>query len=143
MLNEEGLWIALYGSIAIVMYIFLTINVIKKRRSMRVPVGDGGDRDMLYIIRAQGNFAEHTPMVFVLMLFGVKLGMPIFLLNIVGVAFILGRISHAYSLTCRERKRAADYEFRVVGMLLTFTAYLIFLGFFVYSITLSLIEYLK
>ncbi len=102
----------LYAALAATVMIVLSVRVIGVRRGRRIAIGDGGDEDMTRRIRAQGNFAEYTPLVLILLL---ELGgAPAWQLHLLGAALILGRMVHAWSLTARSTNG------RVVGMTLTF-----------------------
>ncbi len=104
----------LYAALAAVILIVLSLRVIGLRRSHRVAIGDGGDDDMARRIRAQGNFAEYTPLALVLILLLELGGAPAWQLHLLGAALILGRILHAWSLTAHSGNG------RLIGMTLTF-----------------------
>ncbi len=104
----------LYAALAAVILIVLSVRVIGMRRSRRVALGDGGDEDMARRIRAQGNFAEYTPLALVLILLLELGGAPAWQLHLLGAALILGRILHAWSLTAHSGSG------RLIGMTLTF-----------------------
>ena len=50
----------LFTSIFIMMYLVLTIFAIRARRKVRIPIGSGGDENLLRASRAHGSFIEHT-----------------------------------------------------------------------------------
>jgi uncharacterized membrane protein YecN with MAPEG domain len=83
------------------MFIALTLNVIRNRGRERVTVGSGSET-LARAIRAQGNFAESTPITLVLLALAV---------------FVAGRIGHAYSLIRAEPN--GSMLFRMIGMLVT------------------------
>ncbi len=104
----------LYAALAAVILIGLSVRVIGVRRSRRVAIGDGADEDLVRRIRAQGNFAEYTPLALLLILL-LELGAaPAWQLHLLGVALMLGRIVHAWSMTARSGNG------RLAGMSLTF-----------------------
>ncbi len=104
----------LYAALAAVILIGLSLRVIGVRRSRRVAIGDGADEDLARRIRAQGNFIEYTPLVLVLILLLELGGAPAWQLHALGVALILGRIVHAWSLTAHSGNG------RLIGITLTF-----------------------
>ncbi len=104
----------LYAALAAAVMIVLSLRVIGVRRSRQLAIGDGGDEDMARRIRAQGNFAEYTPLALLLILLLELGGAPAWQLHLLGAALILGRIVHAWSLTARSTNG------RVAGMILTF-----------------------
>jgi len=50
----------LFTSIYIIMYLVLTIFAIQARRKVRIPIGSGGDENLLRATRTHGSFIEHT-----------------------------------------------------------------------------------
>ncbi len=104
----------LYAALAAVILIVLSIRVIGARRSHKVAIGDGADENLARRIRAHGNFTEYTPLVLVLILLLELGGAPAWQLHLLGVALILGRIVHAWSLTAHSGIG------RLIGMTLTF-----------------------
>ncbi len=104
----------LYAALAASILIVLALRVIAARRDRGVAIGDGADEDLVRRIRAQGNFAEYTPLALLLILLLELGGAPAWQLHLLGVALILGRIVHAWSLAAHSGKG------RVAGMILTF-----------------------
>ncbi len=106
----------LYAAVLTVVFIYLSVRVIGRRREARIGLGDGGDRDMLRRIRAHGNFAEYVPLALVLMALAELQQAPAWALHLIGVTLLAGRIMHALGVG-REMMPP-----RVVGMALTFTS---------------------
>jgi uncharacterized membrane protein YecN with MAPEG domain len=119
----------LFTIIFIIFYLVLTVFTIKIRKSTRIAYGDGNNKKLIRAIRAHGNFFEFT-VFFIISSFLLEAldGDSIYLL-IVNIIFVLGRVSHAYSMFKEKIK------FRAIGMmatLLTYTlnsAYLLYLYF--------------
>jgi uncharacterized membrane protein YecN with MAPEG domain len=109
----------LFTIIFIIFYLVLTIFTIKARRSAGIAYGDGNNKKLIRAIRAHGNFFEFT-VFFIISSFLIEAldGDPIYLL-IVNILFVLGRISHAYSML-RDR-----LQFRVTGMMITAFTYVL------------------
>lgn len=101
------------------LFVALTVRVIAGRRSERVGVGSGSDR-LARAIRAQGNFAECTPIVLLLSALAELNGAPTWLLGAVFAVFVAGRLAHAYGLSAAELRPRPDFRFRVAGMVTTF-----------------------
>ena len=59
---------AFYGGLLGITFMYLSILVIKGRRSAKISLGDGGNSHFLGIIRAHANFAEYVPLILILML---------------------------------------------------------------------------
>lgn len=105
------------------MFVALTVNAIRRRRSVRIAVGDGGDDGLARAARAQGNFAECVPLVLILTALAELNGAPAPWLALLVAAFAVGRVSHAYGLLVAEPDTARPnrFRFRVFGMATTLT----------------------
>ncbi len=116
---------ALYGGLAALLYVFLTIRVIKSRVRNKVALLDGGIDDVSRHIRTHANFAEYVPLILLLMLLAELQGAQGALLHAMGIITLVGRIAHYYSLTKIEPAAAAKGEFNIklrqIGMVCTFT----------------------
>ncbi len=114
----------LYIGILALLFIVFSALVIRCRVQCNAVIGDGGQDIMLRHIRAHGNFAEYVPLSLLLMLALELNGTDATMLHSMGLALIIGRISHFYSLTVHEPKTAAKGKmsmvFRPIGMMLTF-----------------------
>jgi uncharacterized protein len=89
--------------------------VIGVRRGKRVDMGDAGNRLLQRYIRAHANFAEYAPLGLVLLLLVELGGRPAWLVYLLGVMLLGGRLSHAWSFSVAELRERT----RVVGMVLT------------------------
>jgi uncharacterized protein len=105
---------ALYAAALALILVILSARVIAVRRRLRVAVGDAGDDVLARRIRAHGNFAEYVPLALVLMLTGEIAGAPDWMLHALGATLLVGRITHAWSLS------AHSIPGRTIGMTLTF-----------------------
>jgi uncharacterized membrane protein YecN with MAPEG domain len=92
------------------------MQVIKRRRQLRVLIGAGGQQELEWAIRAQGNFSEYVPIALILFACAEYNKTDWKVLSIFAATLICGRLIHAYGfLFARER-----LGFRVKGMMLTF-----------------------
>ena len=116
----------LFTIIFIIFYLVLTIFTIKIRKSTRIAYGDGNNKKLIRAIRAHGNFFEFT-VFFIISSFLIEAldGDAIYLL-IVNILFVLGRVSHAYSMF-KEK-----LQFRGIGMMITLFAYISNSAYLVY-----------
>jgi uncharacterized membrane protein YecN with MAPEG domain len=116
----------LFTIIFIIFYLVLTVFTIKARRSTRIAYGDGNNKKLIRAIRAHGNFFEFT-VFFIISSFLIEAldGDAIYLL-IVNILFLLGRVSHAYSMF-KEK-----LQFRGIGMMITLFAYISNSAYLVY-----------
>ena len=107
----------LFTIIFIIFYLILTIITIKERRSSKVAFGDDNNKKLIKAIRAHANFFEFT-VFFIISSFLLEIldANQIYVL-FVNIIFLLGRISHAYSML-KEKTL-----FRVIGMMATLNIY--------------------
>lgn len=109
---------AFYAGLLGILFFYLSLLVIKGRRSKQISLGDGGDHHFQQVIRAHGNFSEYTPLVLILLFIAeINLSHPI-VLHLAGTALLSGRFLHAFGL---RRHSGASWQ-RVAGMLLTFAS---------------------
>ena len=107
----------LFTIIFIIFYLILTIITINERRSSKVAYGDDNNKKLIKAVRAHGNFFEFT-VFFIISSFLLEIldANQIYVL-FVNIVFLLGRISHAYSML-KEKTL-----FRVIGMMATLNIY--------------------
>ena len=107
----------LFTIIFIIFYLILTIITIKARKSTKVAYGDEGNKELIKAVRAHGNFFEFT-VFFIISSFLLEIldANQIYVLFI-NIVFLLGRISHAYSML-KEK-----IIFRMIGMMATLSCY--------------------
>ena len=95
--------------------IWLAARVIAGRVKGDVIIGDGENADLLYRIRAQGNFAEYTPL-FLILLGALELSAGNqTVLMVLAVVFVVARILHVFGMG-----ENANLKFRQIGMIATF-----------------------
>jgi uncharacterized membrane protein YecN with MAPEG domain len=112
----------LTASFLAALFIYLSFGVIRLRRQHKVGLGSGGVDDLERAIRAQGNFAEYVPIALILMACLEFNGAPIWLVAILGIGLVIGRVVHAIGIN----QPPPHFSKRIIGMRLTITA-LIFL----------------
>jgi len=88
----------LFTIIFIIFYLVLTVFTIKARRSTRIAYGDGNNKKLIRAIRAHGNFFEFTIFFIISSFLLEALDADSIYLLIVNIIFVLGRVSHAYSM---------------------------------------------
>jgi uncharacterized protein len=109
---------ALYSALLAILLIVLSVRVALHRRRARIGLGDGGDRVLLRLMRAQGNAVETIPMALILLLVLELLATPALWLHAFGAGLVLGRALHAWGVS-----RSAGTSFgRMWGMILTWLA---------------------
>ncbi len=113
--------ISLYAALLALMFVILTIRVIKIRRSQKVSLGDGGNLLLQRAIASQSNFSQSAPIFLILLLIAEAGGTNLIILHICGILFFFGRISHAYGIS-QEKE---NFRFRIGGMMATFGSIII------------------
>jgi uncharacterized protein len=108
----------LYAGILALIFIALSMRVVNSRHREKVSLGDGDNHMLNRQIRVHGNFAEYAPMTLLLILMAELQGLPLFLVHMLGIALVAGRVIHALSIA-GER---TSFGQRKTGMLLTFFA---------------------
>ena len=83
---------ALYAAILALIMMALGINVTVHRVKLKVSLGDGGNPQMLRMIRLHANAVEYLPIALILMaLYELNAGWPL-VLHVIGGTLILGRL---------------------------------------------------
>lgn len=113
---EETMFVsACYAALLSLGYIFLSARVIRGRRIYRVALGVGSSADLEKRIAAHANFSEYVPITLLLLFFVESSGASVYLINLLGITLLVGRMIHAYGVSQAEE----DFRFRVSGMALT------------------------
>jgi len=119
----------LFTSIFIIMYLVLTIFAIRARRKVHIPVGSGGDENLLRASRAHGSFIEHTIFFLISIFLLENNGVNQIYLYTVGFIFVIARTSHAISFYLKKG------ILRQAGVILTLTCYISNLVYLIKSLS--------
>ena len=112
---------SLYASLLALFFILLSLRVIALRGNPLFAVlkRAGDDKHSLErAIRGHGNFAEHTPIMLVLMLIAEQSSASATLLHSCSAMFLVGRLAHGFCFGFL----AHSMPLRIGGMVLTLTA---------------------
>lgn len=109
---------ALYAALLALVYLAITVGVVRARYASRIALGTGEDRLLFRAARAHANFAEYVPLILVLMALAESGGAPRLLVHAIGLATLVGRALHAYGI----RQEPEPLVFRRYGMILTLTS---------------------
>ena len=109
---------ALYAALLTLFYLYLTWRVIGFRRAHRVDMGSGDHLLLRRYVRAHGNFVEYAPLSLVLLGLLDLGGWPFWLLHLLGLGVLAGRLAHAWSFSVEEPRLRS----RSLGMVLTLTS---------------------
>lgn len=108
---------AFYASLLTLLYIGLSIRIIRLRFKLKIGLGDGGQEPLIKAIRIHGNFSEYIPLALIL-LAGFELsGASSFWVHIFGAVLFIGRILHAVGLS----HSVGTSKSRILGTLSMFT----------------------
>jgi uncharacterized protein len=105
-----------YAGVLTLLFVVLSVRVIRQRRSRRVAIGHGGHGDLERMMRVQANFAEYVPLALLLLAFAELQGRPVWLVHTLSVVLVVGRLLHGYGVSQVKE----NFRLRVVGMTLTF-----------------------
>lgn len=109
--------LSLYAALLALLFVALSIRIIRLRRSLHIALGDAGNHALLRAISVHANFAEYVPLSLILLYLLEGQGAHPALLHGLGVSLLMGRLSHAFGVSQANE----NFRFRVFGMALTFT----------------------
>ncbi|BDA48569.1 probable inner membrane protein YecN [Coccomyxa sp. Obi] len=111
-----------YGSLTGILYLALTFGVIRKRRELKVPYGDGGQRMLIKRIAAHTNASQYIPLALILLGLTEAGGFAhLAWLHFLGLLLLIGRCLHAYAIALD----GTPHQYRVYGMVLTLNGLLL------------------
>jgi uncharacterized membrane protein YecN with MAPEG domain len=110
-----------YAGLLALLFVVLSVRVIRQRRSAKVAIGPGGHPGLERAMRVHANFAEYVPFAVVLLALMELQNAPVFLLHALGLVLLAGRLVHAYGVSQPDE----NFRFRVSGMMATFVTLLI------------------
>lgn len=121
---------AIYASLCALIIFWLSLNVIKVRRSQRVSVGDGGKEELKVAIGAQFNAVEYIPIT-LLLLFALELNHANhYFIHLFGLLLIVGRVIHAWALLKGNlSKRVLGMQITLYNLLILAVANIIYMPF--------------
>ena len=109
--------IAIYTPVFALLFVVLSVNVIRTRRREKVGLGAGGNVAVERAMRVHANFSEYVPITLLLLLILEQSGGNILLLHALFVVLLAGRVIHAWG----GSQQKENFTFRVSGMILTLT----------------------
>lgn len=117
--------VSLFAGLLALVFVFLSVNVVRIRKREHIALGETGIAELQRAVRAHANFAEYTPLFLILFGLAEHNGLNSYVLYLVGTIFLLGRVSHAFSLLKKERYEnhllVAGFQYRIAGMMSTFS----------------------
>ena len=107
---------SIYAAIAGLFLIFLSLRVIRLRRSRKVSIGSAEVPELERAMRVQSNFVEYTPITLLLLFLLEHGGASGWVLHLFGLGFAVSRLLHFLGMRSPE----APGMMRVAGILGTF-----------------------
>jgi uncharacterized membrane protein YecN with MAPEG domain len=111
----------LYASLLGLLYIGLSINIIRLRLSAQIGIGTSGNDVLAKRIRVHGNFSEYVPLALILLGCYEINGASAMMLHMLGGLLLLARLSHAIGLN----KTIGSSTPRLIGVMSTFAVLLV------------------
>ena len=113
--------VPVFSALFAVMFVLLSINVIRARRKHKVGIGTGRNKSVERAMRVHANFAEYVPFALLLIaLLELNKSNSLLLVGLCSV-LLVGRLVHAYGVSMENER----FAFRVSGMMMTFAVILI------------------
>src|SRR5690554_454221 len=110
---------AVYAAVTALLLLFLSFQVSKYRLRYRQGLGTNEDVGFQVAVRAHGNLVEYAPVALILMGIGELNGVNAQCIYWVDLAFVGGRILHAFGMFNGHGER---HWARVLGILLTWVS---------------------
>lgn len=109
---------AIYAGILALIIVALGINVTVHRVKLRVALGDGGNPQMLRMIRLHANAIEYVPLALLLMAIYEINGGWHAALHVIGIALLAARLAQSWDMWSREKAGPG----RIAGQSLTWVS---------------------
>jgi uncharacterized protein len=106
----------IYAAILALLFVYLSIRTIRQRRSLKISLGDAGNKDMQRAMRVHANFAEYVPLSSLMLYLVEQSGVYAWFLHALCLGLLVGRLSHAYGVS----QQRENFAFRISGITLTF-----------------------
>lgn len=120
-----------YAGVVGLLYLGLSINVIRNRFRFRQSLGTGQEALMEKAVRIHGNFSEYVPIILTMMGFLELGGASRDTMHFFGATLFIGRVLHAVGLSYVKTPN----PYRTLGMIGTFTC---LIGLSIRLITMAL-----
>ena len=118
----------LFAAILGLMYIYLSLQVVKIRFSHRISMGVGENRGLEKAVRIHANFAEYVPMTLILLWFVETMLMSQGIVLVAGTLLIIARVMHVIGMAKpREwlilRQLGVVISLSIIGFLAVYLLY--------------------
>ncbi len=110
-----------YAALCALLLIFLSLRVVRLRRSLQVGIGSSGQEPLARAIRAQANLTEYVPLALILLAAAELQGVATIWIHGAGQALVVARLFHAHGLSSSAGRSLG----RTVGTALTWTVMIV------------------
>ena len=117
--------VPIYAAIFGLMFVYLSVRVIKQRRSAKVSLGDGDNPALRKAIAVHNNFSQYVPLTLLLIAFVELSHASAIMTHGLCACLLVARVAHAYGLV----QPVQIMKLRQIGVLLTFGV-IIFAAFY-------------
>lgn len=107
--------VSTYAALLALYYIYLSINVIKIRKSAGISLGSGNNPILERAMRAHGNFIEYVPLALLLIYLLEYQGLASHYCHAFGIVLFISRALHGDAIIHEK------FKMRVIGVILTFS----------------------
>ena len=108
--------VPIYAAIFGLMFVYLSVRVIKQRRSAKVSLGDGDNPTLRKAIAVHSNFSQYVPLALLLIAFVELSHASATITHGLCACLLVGRVAHAYGLA----QPVQTMKLRQIGVLITF-----------------------
>ena len=108
--------VPIYAAIFGLMFVYLSVRVIKQRRSAKVSIGDGDNPALRKAIAVHNNFSQYVPFTLLLIAFVELNHASAIITHGLCACLLVARMAHAYGLA----QPVQIMKLRQIGVLLTF-----------------------
>lgn len=91
--------IGYYAGLLGLLFVFLTLRVVRLRWVYKVGIGDGGEHVLSKAVRVHSNFTEYVPLALLLIYMVEMQYTSLVLMHGLGGALFVARILHAFGLS--------------------------------------------
>lgn len=109
--------VPIYAAVLSLLFVFLSVRIIRLRRSLKIGIGHADNENMLRAMRVHSNFSEYVPLGIILLVFLETQNANGLVLHGLCAVFTIGRYLHAYGVSQTNEV----FTFRIAGMAMTFT----------------------
>ena len=105
-----------YAAILGLIFVYLSVRVVKQRRSAKVSIGDGDNPALRKAIAVHNNFSQYVPLTLLLITFVELSHAQAIITHGLCACLLVARVAHAYGLV----QPVQIMRLRQIGVLLTF-----------------------